>query len=277
MLKRTVSLVRSRVFIIDGRSWCMNFRIPADEYVYDRLIGCGLREYDAKIYVALFGMGVASATELHEYTRIPRGRVYETLTYLEEKQFICSSGTNPTMYKVEDVHRTFSAFQDEQNSRSNILYSSLLELDALHNPVRFPLNMVPVLTEEGIEEQFRLMCGRAKSEIVILCNDVELLKRFSGDLHWVRRKVDVRVVVADPVMAKKVSLPCYTVEDVVEKSLFYSMGSHNPNPMLLQIFIDRRNMFTICSNGGQMNGFYSQHSLHQEFIITTLLENSTKV
>ena len=270
----------------------MDFRIPADEGLYERLIGCGLREYDAKIYVALFGMGVASATELHEYTKIPRGRVYETLTYLEEKQFICSSGTgslrttssgktssgtNPVMYRVEDIHRTFSAFQNNQNSISKMFYSSLLELDALHHPVRFPLNLVPILTEEGIEEQFRLMCGRAKVEIVILCNDAELLKRLSGDLHWVRKKVDVRVVVAEPAMAKKISLPCYLAENFVKKSLFYSMGSNNPNSMLLQIFIDRRNMFTICNNGGRMNGFYSQHSLHQEFIITTLLENSTRV
>lgn len=130
----------------------MHFRIPADEYLYDQLIACGLREYDAKIYVALFGMGVASATELHEYTKIPRGRVYETLTYLEEKQFICSSGTNPVMYRVEDIERTISAFQNDQKSISKILYSSLLELDALHHPVRFPLNLVPILTEEGIEE-----------------------------------------------------------------------------------------------------------------------------
>ncbi|MDE4907411.1 hypothetical protein L0665_02090 [Methanogenium marinum] len=255
----------------------MEFRIQADEDLYNRLIECGLREYSAKIYVALFGMGVASATELHEFTKIPRGRVYETLTYLEEKQFVCSSGSNPTMYRVEDIHRTFSVFQNDQTSKSEILYSSLLELDALHHPVRFPLNMVPILTEEGIEEQFRMMYRRAKSEIVILCNDAELLKRFSGDLHRVRKKVDVEVIVSKPEMAKKLSLPCYMVKDTVDKSLFYSMGSDNQNSILLQIFIDRRNMFIICNNDERMNGFYSQDILHKEFMITTLLQNVTRI
>ena len=181
------------------------------------------------------------------------------------------------MYSVEDIHRTYSAFQNDLTSKSKILYSSLLELDALHHPVRFPLNLVPILTEEGIEEQFRMMYGRAKSEIVILCNDAELLKRFSGDLHRIRKKVDVEVIVAEPEMAKKIYLPCYMVKDSVDKSLFYRMGTDNLNSMLLQIFIDRRSMFIISNNDEQMNGFYMQNILHKEFFITTLLQNITRI
>ena len=121
------------------------------------------------------------------------------------------------------------------------------------------------------------MCGRAKSEIVILCNDAELFKRFSGDVHRIRKKVDVRVIVAEPEMAKKISLPCYIVKDTVDKSLFNSLGSNNPNSMLLQIIIDRRIMFIICNKGERMNGFYEQNVLHKEFFITTLLQNSTRI
>lgn len=255
----------------------MEFRVPADENLCNQLIACGLREYDAKIYVTLFGMGVASATELHEKTGIPRGRVYETLSYLLEKQFIDSAGTNPIMYQVADIHRTYSAFQNEQASKIRILYLSLLELDALHQPVKFPQNQVPILTKEGIDNQFRLMCSRAKSEIVILCNAPEQLKRFSADLHRIRKKVDVYVIVPEPEMSTKLSLPCYMVKDMVDRSLFNPMGTDNPNSMLLQIYTDQRNTFIISSKNGRMTGFYLQNTLHEEYLIKTLLQNITRI
>ncbi|WAI01424.1 TrmB family transcriptional regulator [Methanogenium organophilum] len=255
----------------------MEFRFQADEYLYNQLIACGLREYDAKIYVALFGMGVASATELHESTGIPRGRVYETLSYLQEKQFINSEGTSPIMYRVEDIRLTYSAFQNDLNTKTRMLYLSLLKLEDLHHPMKFPQDSVPILTEGGIENQFRLMCRRAKSEIVILCNDAELLKRFSADLHKIRKKVDVEVIVPEPEMATELSLPCYMVKDAVDKSLFNPMGTDYPDSMLLQIYTDMRNMFIICNKDGRMNGFYMQNPLHEEYIIKTLHQNITRI
>ena len=49
-----------------------------DEELVRRLKKFGMNEYEAKVYAALFGLRVASAREIHEFTQIPRGRVYET-------------------------------------------------------------------------------------------------------------------------------------------------------------------------------------------------------
>ena len=53
-----------------------------DEDLVLRLKKLCMDEYDAKVYSALFGLWVASALEIHEFTGIPRGRVYETLSAL---------------------------------------------------------------------------------------------------------------------------------------------------------------------------------------------------
>ena len=53
-----------------------------DEDMVLRLKKFGMNEYEAKVYSALFGLRVASALEIHEFTGIPRGRVYETLSAL---------------------------------------------------------------------------------------------------------------------------------------------------------------------------------------------------
>ncbi|TAJ45630.1 TrmB family transcriptional regulator [Methanofollis fontis] len=250
---------------------------PVNDVLCRQLIECGLREYDAKIYVALFGLGLASATELHKLTGIPRGRVYETLSYLQEKQFITAAGKNPVMYKVEDIHRTLFAVQDDMMSRIKKISECLHEMERIYHPVRFLQGQVPILTEGGIEYQFRLMCRRARSQIVILCNDAELLKRFSGDLRRVEKQVDLYVIVSRPEMAAALPFPCYMVNETVDESLFSPKGAHTSYPMLLQVFLDMRNMFMIADIDGQMHGFYTDDNLYKEFISRMILRDIRKI
>lgn len=41
------------------------------------LLHLGLREYEAKIYVALVGLGEANVRRIHELSGVPRPRVYD--------------------------------------------------------------------------------------------------------------------------------------------------------------------------------------------------------
>jgi sugar-specific transcriptional regulator TrmB len=66
-----------------------------DDLLLSQLKGTGMSEYEAKVYVVLTALRVASAGEIHEQTRIPRGRIYETLTSRARKGFIVSSGASP--------------------------------------------------------------------------------------------------------------------------------------------------------------------------------------
>ena len=52
------------------------------------------------VYVILSALRVASAREIHEQPKIPRGRIYETLA---QKGFIVSSGKSPARYPPVDV------------------------------------------------------------------------------------------------------------------------------------------------------------------------------
>lgn len=53
-----------------------------DDFLVGQLKGIGLSESEAKVYSILSVLRGASARELHEKTKIPRGRIYETLTSL---------------------------------------------------------------------------------------------------------------------------------------------------------------------------------------------------
>jgi len=84
-----------------------------DDSLLSDLKKIGMSEYEAKVYVILTALRVASPHEIHEQTKIPRGKIYETLTSLAQKGFIVSSGKSPARYSPVDVVKTFERLKSE--------------------------------------------------------------------------------------------------------------------------------------------------------------------
>lgn len=63
--------------------------------MYTELIGklkkLGFTENEAKIYLGLLSMGEATASEIHEYTHVPRTKTYSTLERMSKKSMWKSS------------------------------------------------------------------------------------------------------------------------------------------------------------------------------------------
>ena len=80
----------------------------------------GFTKYEALVYIALLGMEGATATEIHEFSRVPRASVYPVLDRLVEKNLVTVSQGTP---------KRFSAIPPEEGIE-NLL--SGIEKDALH-------------------------------------------------------------------------------------------------------------------------------------------------
>ena len=68
----------------------------------EELAEYGLSNYEAKVYYAILPLGVMTAKEISEVSMIPFGRIYDTLTRLEEKGVIESQDTRPKKYSAKD-------------------------------------------------------------------------------------------------------------------------------------------------------------------------------
>jgi sugar-specific transcriptional regulator TrmB len=79
----------------------------------------GFTKYETLVYVALLGMEGATATEIHEFSRVPRASVYPVLDRLVEKNLVTVSHATP---------KRFSAIPPEEGIE-NLL--SRIEEDAL--------------------------------------------------------------------------------------------------------------------------------------------------
>ncbi|MGE5831756.1 MAG: TrmB family transcriptional regulator [Methanomicrobiales archaeon] len=111
----------------------------------------GFTKYEALVYVALLGMEGATATEIHEFSRVPRASVYPVLDRLVEKNLVTVSHATP---------KRFSAIPPEEGI-ANLL--SRIEEDALRaREILGDIYRKRVTVERGDQELIWSIYGEEK-------------------------------------------------------------------------------------------------------------------
>ncbi len=111
----------------------------------------GFTKYEALVYVALLGMEGATATEIHEASRVPRASVYPVLDRLVEKNLVTVSHATP---------KRFSAIPPEEGIE-NLL--SRIQEDALRaKEILSPIYRKRVMVERGDQELIWSIHGEEK-------------------------------------------------------------------------------------------------------------------
>jgi sugar-specific transcriptional regulator TrmB len=132
-----------------------------DESLLSDLKSIGMSEYEAKVYGILTALRVADAREIHEHTKIPRGRIYETLASLVQKGFVVSSGKSPAMYSPVDLTLIFERLKRESVSSLDQVYVRLKNLET-ESPEPL-MQGYKLSTEWTRDNQIRMVLRRAKS------------------------------------------------------------------------------------------------------------------
>lgn len=73
----------------------------------------GLNGYEANVYVALVGLGEATAREISENSDVPRPKVYDTVKSLEERGFVEVQQGNPTHFRPMDPRKVISKLETD--------------------------------------------------------------------------------------------------------------------------------------------------------------------
>lgn len=71
--------------------------------MYTELIGklqkLGFTENEAKVYVGLLSLEEATAREIHEFTHVPRPKIYATLERMSKKKYVEIIGGTPAYFR----------------------------------------------------------------------------------------------------------------------------------------------------------------------------------
>ncbi|MFA4850060.1 MAG: helix-turn-helix domain-containing protein [Methanoregula sp.] len=230
----------------------------------------GMSEYEAKIYVILSALRVASAREIHEQTKIPRGRIYETLTSLAQKGFIVSSGKSPARYSPVDVIQTFERLKRESVKSLDGLYQ---RLKALETETPEPMQGYELRTEWTRDNQIRMMLRRAKSEIIILCNDEEFLTRYGRDISRAAKRIVVYLVVKRKDLAMFAPVKCYVGGSDIESSLFnHEAGENIGLSMKLLLMADHRESLSVMEENGRLTGIFICPDIYASYLSRKIVQ-----
>ncbi|MEN6397326.1 MAG: helix-turn-helix domain-containing protein [Methanoregula sp.] len=236
-----------------------------DESLLLQLNKIGMSEYEAKVYVSLSALRVASAREIHEQTKIPRGRIYETLHLLTKNGFIVSSGKSPVRYSPVDVVQTFERLKRESVTSLEGLYE---RLKALETETPEPLMQGYKLnTDWTRDNQIRMILRRAKSEIILLCNDEEFLKKYGRDILRAAKRVDLYLIVRRNELAESAPVKCYIGGKDINSALFFPEAGEESRLFLkVLLMADRRESLSILEENGRLTGIFIYPDIYAGYL-----------
>jgi sugar-specific transcriptional regulator TrmB len=130
----------------------------------------GLKEYEAKAFVALSRVPQATAKEISSISEIPRTRVYDATRVLESKGLIETQHSSPQQFRAVPVDEAVETLKREYDSRTETLRETLLGLE----PAQF--DDEPEATHEvwslagdtTVSERTRRLVEEADSELVLV-------------------------------------------------------------------------------------------------------------
>ena len=105
--------------------------ISSHEQSVELLQQLGLKEYEAKSFVALSRLPKATAKDISDVSDVPRTRVYDAIRVLEAKGLVEIQHSNPQQYRAVKIDEAAATLREEFESRTEELADSLSAIDAV--------------------------------------------------------------------------------------------------------------------------------------------------
>ena len=102
---------------------------PVDDAV-GLLQTLGLKEYEAKCFVALSRVDAATARDVSDLSEVPRTRVYDAVDALEDAGLVARQHSNPQRFRAVPVAEAAETLRDEYDARIDDLRAVLDSLSA---------------------------------------------------------------------------------------------------------------------------------------------------
>ena len=140
----------------------------------------GLKEYEAKIYVALVGLGEANARRIHESSGVLPPRVYDVLDALAEEGLIEIRQGSPLTYHAvrPDIVVAFLKKDLDTAATDSVKILENLSIDAQqdYSPIWY------VHSDWTIQRNLEMLVEGINRELIILCFNSETLATFQGSI-----------------------------------------------------------------------------------------------
>jgi sugar-specific transcriptional regulator TrmB len=163
--------------------------MPTNEHrtqAIDSLESLGLREYEAKCFVALVQLSDGTAKEVSKVADVPRSRVYDSLEKLQERGLVDVRESNPRKYRGVAVETAIRTLRNEFTADLETAGESLQELQV--SPHDGDNEFWTVSGRENVTERGHDLVERASREVVVVLPDDQRVADIS--LDWIQHALD---------------------------------------------------------------------------------------
>ncbi|GAA0674279.1 TrmB family transcriptional regulator [Natronoarchaeum mannanilyticum] len=148
--------------------------ISSHEQSVELLQQLGLKEYEAKCFVALSRLPKATAKDISDVSEVPRTRVYDAIRVLEAKGLVEIQHSNPQQYRAVKIDEAAATLREEFESRTEKLADSLASIDAVsleEDEEEVAHEVWSLSGESAIRNRTKSLLDDADDEIVLVVGD----------------------------------------------------------------------------------------------------------
>lgn len=237
----------------------------------------GLKEYEARCFLALTQVETGTAKEISNRSEVPRTRVYDAIRVLEAQGLVEVQHSSPQRFRAVSVDEAAATLRQKFDTQITTLQSSLERLDIQAEPdATDRMQEVWSLTgNEGIESRTHTLLENAESEIVLLVVEEEMLTEALFDLlhEAVDRGVDVVLGGETDEIISQLATEMSSVK-VFETELDWLLGPADDSEVAISrlLLVDRTSLL--------VSSFYpsdGRGGSHEQAVFATGLENGIVV
>ena len=199
----------------------MNNPVEDNDEFLSKMRQLGLSENEGKVYYIIFHLKSATVKDIYAFSGVPRNKIYGVLASLETRGFVENCGGKPVRYAAVETKKIFDRLRAESINIYNSIETYLNNFEQHNNiPVNQSIKYYGLSSEWVVETHLQNICSKSKEELVIFVNDVGYFKEHFSDkaLKQLSRRLFLRILVANPVFAEQIPLPCYLLsQDILSQ------------------------------------------------------------
>lgn len=137
----------------------------------------GLKEYEARCFLALTGLATATAKEISERSQVPRTRVYDAIRVLEAEGLVQVQHTSPQQFRAVDIDEATATLRRKYDDRLDTLeaYLEQVEIDDRTEANDQLQEVWSLRSHDGIESRMFDLVDEAETEVMLLVVQEQIL------------------------------------------------------------------------------------------------------
>jgi sugar-specific transcriptional regulator TrmB len=130
----------------------------------------GLKEYEARCFVALSRRAQGTAKEISETSEVPRTRVYDAIRVLETKGLVEVQHSNPKQFRAVPIDEAIETVRAEYEERTEALRSTLRDIEPIDlvDETEVTHEVWALSGSTSIDGRVRQLIDEAEREVIIV-------------------------------------------------------------------------------------------------------------